>query len=83
MYVTATVWLVGVRPGGGELMHETSSRLLAEGVETQAELEVMRDMGVHKVQGYLLGAAGSVACLRLSLQVFVMLGISLPHGRLC
>ncbi|WP_234254332.1 nucleotidyltransferase family protein [Billgrantia aerodenitrificans] len=59
-------------------MHETSSRLLAEGVKTQAELEVMRDMGVHKVQGYLFGAAGSVACPRLSLQALSCWGFRYP-----
>ncbi|RDB41983.1 EAL domain-containing protein [Halomonas sp. DQ26W] len=37
---------------------ETGSGLLAEGVETQAELEVLRDIGVRKAQGYLLGRPG-------------------------
>ncbi|MCE9663273.1 EAL domain-containing protein [Halomonas sp. M5N1S17] len=37
---------------------ETGSRLLAEGVETQAELEALRDIGVRKAQGYLLGRPG-------------------------
>ncbi|MFQ3788981.1 EAL domain-containing protein [Halomonas sp. A29] len=36
----------------------TGSRLLAEGVETQAELEALRGIGVRKAQGYLLGRPG-------------------------
>lgn len=35
--------------------HETGSELIAEGVETAAELETLRALGVHKGQGYLLG----------------------------
>jgi EAL domain-containing protein (putative c-di-GMP-specific phosphodiesterase class I) len=31
------------------------SQIVAEGVETQAELEALRRIGVAKVQGYLLG----------------------------
>jgi len=34
---------------------ETGSRLVAEGVETEAELQALRALGVHKVQGYLIG----------------------------
>lgn len=34
---------------------ETGSSVVAEGVETQQELETLRALGVHKVQGYLLG----------------------------
>ncbi|WP_010626748.1 EAL domain-containing protein [Halomonas sp. KM-1] len=41
--------------------NETGSRLLAEGVETQAELEVLRDIGVRKAQGYLLGRPGQLS----------------------
>lgn len=40
--------------------NETGSRLLAEGVETQAELEVLREIGVRKAQGYLLGRPGQL-----------------------
>jgi EAL domain-containing protein (putative c-di-GMP-specific phosphodiesterase class I) len=29
--------------------------LVAEGVETQAELDTLVDLGVHTAQGYLLG----------------------------
>ncbi|MGB7405491.1 MAG: EAL domain-containing protein [Pacificimonas sp.] len=34
---------------------ETGSYLVAEGVETEAELAVLRPLGVHLAQGYLLG----------------------------
>jgi EAL domain-containing protein (putative c-di-GMP-specific phosphodiesterase class I) len=34
---------------------ETGSSVVAEGVETQQELEALRALGVHKIQGYLLG----------------------------
>ncbi|MBV9881861.1 MAG: EAL domain-containing protein [Sphingomonadaceae bacterium] len=34
---------------------ETGSRLIAEGVETETELAMLRVIGVDKVQGYLLG----------------------------
>lgn len=34
---------------------ETGSEIVAEGVETRAELEVLRHLGVNRAQGYLLG----------------------------
>jgi EAL domain-containing protein (putative c-di-GMP-specific phosphodiesterase class I) len=34
---------------------ETGSHIVAEGVETQAELDVLRELKVDKVQGFLLG----------------------------
>ena len=34
---------------------ETGSTIVAEGVETQSELEALRLLGANKVQGYLLG----------------------------
>jgi EAL domain-containing protein (putative c-di-GMP-specific phosphodiesterase class I) len=34
---------------------ETGSRLIAEGVETEGELAMLRALGMDKVQGYLLG----------------------------
>jgi EAL domain-containing protein (putative c-di-GMP-specific phosphodiesterase class I) len=37
---------------------ETGCRIVAEGVETQAELDVLRALEVDKVQGYLLGRPG-------------------------
>jgi EAL domain-containing protein (putative c-di-GMP-specific phosphodiesterase class I) len=35
--------------------HEIGSQITAEGVETQAELDLLRRIGADKVQGYLLG----------------------------
>jgi EAL domain-containing protein (putative c-di-GMP-specific phosphodiesterase class I) len=35
--------------------HETGCRLVAEGVETEAELATLRALGVHQVQGYFTG----------------------------
>lgn len=37
---------------------ETGAQLVAEGVETQAELDTLRLLGVNKAQGYLLGRPG-------------------------
>lgn len=37
---------------------KTRSRLIAEGVETQQELDTLKHIGVQKVQGYLLGKPG-------------------------
>ncbi|MBW4048153.1 MAG: EAL domain-containing protein [Proteobacteria bacterium] len=34
---------------------ETGSQVVAEGVETEAELAILRELSVDKVQGYLLG----------------------------
>lgn len=34
---------------------ETNARIIAEGVETDAELTMLRQLGIEKVQGYLLG----------------------------
>ena len=34
---------------------DTGSRVVAEGVETTQELAALEDLGVHYVQGYLLG----------------------------
>jgi EAL domain-containing protein (putative c-di-GMP-specific phosphodiesterase class I) len=34
---------------------ETRSTVIAEGVETAEELEALRHLGVHRVQGFLLG----------------------------
>lgn len=38
---------------------ETGSELIAEGVETEAELATLRALGIHKAQGYLLGRPGT------------------------
>jgi EAL domain-containing protein (putative c-di-GMP-specific phosphodiesterase class I) len=40
---------------------ETGSRLIAEGVETEAELAMLRALGMDKVQGYLLGRPVPIA----------------------
>jgi EAL domain-containing protein (putative c-di-GMP-specific phosphodiesterase class I) len=37
---------------------ETGCRLVAEGVETEGELRVLRELAVDKAQGYLLGMPG-------------------------
>lgn len=34
---------------------ETGSQIVAEGVETDGELAVLRELGVDKAQGYLIG----------------------------
>ena len=34
---------------------ETGSKIIAEGVETISQLKVLRELGVTKAQGYLLG----------------------------
>lgn len=39
---------------------EIGSDITAEGIETRAELEVLRNLGVHKVQGYYLSRPGSM-----------------------
>lgn len=45
---------------------DTGSRIVAEGVETQEELAVLRALGVAKAQGYLLGRPAPLAeALRL------------------
>jgi EAL domain-containing protein (putative c-di-GMP-specific phosphodiesterase class I) len=38
----------------------TGCRLIAEGVETEAELRILRDLDVHLGQGYLLGRPGPI-----------------------
>lgn len=42
---------------------ETGSKIVAEGVETVAELHALRELKVNKVQGYLLGRPASVEAL--------------------
>ena len=34
---------------------ETSAQIIAEGIETQAELQTLKLLGVRRGQGYLLG----------------------------
>lgn len=47
--------------------HETGCGIVAEGVETQAELEAIRALGIAKAQGYHLGRPMSVVDARASL----------------
>lgn len=42
---------------------ETGSTLVAEGVETRAELDALRTLGVQAVQGYFVGRPGPLAAL--------------------
>ncbi|CAN5398661.1 hypothetical protein BH10PSE14_BH10PSE14_21490 [soil metagenome] len=53
----------GKRALAGALLafaRETGSTLVAEGVETQEELEMLRALGVHTAQGYFLGRPQSL-----------------------
>jgi EAL domain-containing protein (putative c-di-GMP-specific phosphodiesterase class I) len=43
---------------------QTNCRIVAEGVETGAELETLRDLGVHAAQGYHLGRPVPIEGLR-------------------
>lgn len=45
---------------------ETGSKIVAEGVETEQELEVLRQLNVNKVQGYLLGRPSPLEASRSS-----------------
>jgi len=52
----------GKRPNSGSLIsvivalaHERGLRVVAEGIETSAHLELARDLGCDRVQGYLIG----------------------------
>lgn len=46
--------------------HETRARIVAEGVETAAELQVLEQLGAHCAQGYFLGKPMALAdALRL------------------
>jgi EAL domain-containing protein (putative c-di-GMP-specific phosphodiesterase class I) len=40
---------------------ETGSQIIAEGVETEAELQTLHDLGAARVQGYLLGRPVALA----------------------
>lgn len=42
---------------------ETGSKIVAEGVETKAELQTLRELKVNKVQGYLLGRPAPIEAL--------------------
>ncbi|WP_108398345.1 sensor domain-containing phosphodiesterase [Devosia submarina] len=49
---------------------DTKSQILAEGVETAAELESLRKLGVQSAQGYFLGRPMSPADARMLVQKF-------------
>ncbi len=40
---------------------ETGAELVAEGIETEAELQTLKVLGIHYGQGYLLGRPTCVA----------------------
>jgi PAS domain S-box-containing protein len=50
--------------GMGHFAHSTGMRLVAEGVETEAELAVLRRLDVDLAQGYLLGRPEPVHVVR-------------------
>ncbi|RUS47334.1 EAL domain-containing protein [Cohnella sp. AR92] len=54
-HILETLVLTATRMGIG---------LIAEGVETEEELNKLREMGVHYAQGYLLGRPGEIRQLR-------------------
>lgn len=45
--------------------NDTGSEVVAEGIETKAELDIIRDLGVHYGQGYLLGRPAAPELLSL------------------
>ena len=49
--------IVGTQP----LRTLVGCRLIAEGIETEAELQVLRTLEIALAQGFLLGRPGSVA----------------------
>jgi EAL domain-containing protein (putative c-di-GMP-specific phosphodiesterase class I) len=42
---------------------DTGAELVAEGIETEAELETVRSLGIRRGQGYLLGRPAPIATL--------------------
>ncbi len=52
--------------------------VVAEGVETSGQLEVLRQLGCHKVQGFLLGAPVPAREITERLTVLASLGHDLP-----
>lgn len=47
------------------IAHRSSARLVAEGVETVAELDMLRELGIELAQGYLLGVPELVVTAQL------------------
>lgn len=48
---------------------ETGCKVVAEGVETQKELQVLRELNVNKAQGYLLGRPSPIESLNMALTI--------------
>ena len=46
-----------------EFSRHTGCAVLAEGIETEAQYDILRDAGVHMGQGYFVGRPGSIAQL--------------------
>jgi EAL domain-containing protein (putative c-di-GMP-specific phosphodiesterase class I) len=38
-----------------EFGQDTDCKIIAEGVETEGEMSILRELGVHAAQGWLLG----------------------------
>ncbi|MCO6058006.1 EAL domain-containing protein [Pseudomonas sp. MOB-449] len=47
---------------------ETGSKIVAEGVETLSELNILRDLNVNKAQGFLLGRPMPIEALEITLK---------------
>jgi EAL domain-containing protein (putative c-di-GMP-specific phosphodiesterase class I) len=54
-----------------EMAHALGRRVVAEGIETDDQLEHVRSVGCDLVQGYLLGRPAPFADLRAALQAAV------------
>jgi EAL domain-containing protein (putative c-di-GMP-specific phosphodiesterase class I) len=46
-----------------DFAHQTGAQVVAEGLETDAELATVRELGIHLGQGYLLGKPGPTSAL--------------------
>jgi EAL domain-containing protein (putative c-di-GMP-specific phosphodiesterase class I) len=54
-----------------ELAHNLDMKVVAEGVEQSAQLQVLRALGCEEVQGYLVGAAVADPYVRPAVQLAV------------
>ncbi|MHB2168539.1 putative bifunctional diguanylate cyclase/phosphodiesterase [Alsobacter sp. R-9] len=54
--------------GISQLTRDLGMELVAEGIENHAQLDVMRDLGINAVQGYLFSRPLSVPQLRLAIR---------------
>ena len=57
-------------------------RVIAEGVETEEQAELLRAAGCHKLQGYLFGRPKPIAAFAQALQVVPAWSGRAPHARL-